>query len=117
MVDIESEDVLVDLMPLDKSKLHEMYPQVAACCDMFEAAHSCLPQEMYNDPQEYTKTLNEKAGDFCKHLLNKTQLFNRYYELVSYIGGFIVYQEVYIDLLKNRLKETEEKLSRYENND
>ena len=108
---------ILNLMPYNKSTFHEMYPLTAACCDMFETAHPCMPEEMYKDPEQYIKTLNEKASDFCKDLLNQTQLFHRYFELASYIGGVLSYKEVHIDILRNQLKETKEKLSRYEDND
>ena len=108
---------IVILVPYDKSTLKQMYPMTAASCDMFEAAHPCLAEEMHKDPAQYIKTLDEKARDFCKDLLNQTQLFHRYFELASYIGGLLTYQEVHIEILKDKLKETKEKLSRYEDND
>lgn len=103
--DKETEGGLVALIPLDKSKLHEMYPLVAAICDMFEAVHPSLPDEMYNHPQKYIKELNEKAYEFCNHLLNETKLFHRYYELASYIDGLLVYKEFQIDMLSRKLEE------------
>lgn len=103
--DKETKGGIVALIPLDKSKLHEMYPMVAASCDMFEAAHPSLPDEMYNHPQKYIKELNEKAYEFCKHLLNETQLFHRYYELASYIDGLLIYKEFQIYMLSRQLEE------------
>lgn len=105
------------LINVDEEALRNMYTMVAAACDMFNTAHPSLPEEMYKNPTEYVKELNDKAKDFCEQLLNQTQLFYDYYELAHRIGGVITYQSVHVEMLRNELNELKEKLSRYENND
>ena len=102
------------LINVDEEAMRNMYTMVAAACDMFNTAHPSLPEEMYKNPTEYVKELNDKAKE---QLINQTQLFYDYYELAHRIGGVITYQSVHVEMLRNEVNELKEKLSRYENND
>ena len=108
---------ILNMMPFKKTMLHKTFPQVAEICDKFEAAHPCMAEEMYNSPEEYIKQANEKIIDFCGRLINETQLFGKYFEVASYIGGTLMYMTAHIEILKDELSKTKEKLSRYEDND
>ena len=72
---------------------------------------------MFNDSAAYVEEYNKCVKDFCDRLLNETQLFARFYELQQRLSGMLTYQSVHIEILNNQVKDLQEKLDRYENND
>lgn len=108
---------IIQLAYADEKVLKNGYPFLRANIEKFNKAHPSLPEEMYHNPQGYVEELNKVAEDFCNCLLNQSQLYSRYYELVSRIGGVLTYQTVTIEIMKNEISKLKEKLSRYENND
>lgn len=108
---------IIKLAYADEKVLKNGYPFLWANIEKFNKDHPSLPEEMYHNPQGYVEELNKVAEDFCNCLLNQSQLYSRYYELVSRIGGVFIYQTVTIEIMKNEISKLKAKLSRYENND
>ena len=114
---IETGTGIIQLVYADENVLKNGYPFMWANIKMFDKAHPSLPEEMYDNPQGYVEELNKVAEDFGNLLLNQTQLYSRYYELMSRIAGVLTYQTVVVEMMKNEINKLKEKLSRYENND
>ena len=108
---------IIKLIDVDEESLFQMYPLVAACCKTFKAGHPELAEEMFNDSAAYVEEYNKCVKDFCDRLLNETQLFAKFYELQQRLSGMLTYQSVHIEILNNQVKDLQEKLDRYENND
>lgn len=106
----------IQLIDVDNESMKQMYPLVYANCQMFLAAHPELAEEMYNNPAAYVEEYNKCVKVFGDKLLNETQLFGRFFELQHRVGGILMYQSVHIEILNNQVKELQEKLNRYENN-
>ena len=107
----------LQLLGVDEETLSQMYPLVAANCKAFLSAHKDLAKEMYDAPAAYVKDYNKAVKEFCDLLLNQTQLFERFFEIQHRMCGLLLYQAVHIEILREKKKELQEKLNRYENND
>ena len=107
------EDGLYPLSSLDYS----IYPEIKKFVDDFNNTHPHLTVELINDTDNYKDKLEKAESDLVRELLECTNLFKEYYEVSSMYSGIITYYMVLVQMYSVKLKELQEKLDRYENND
>ena len=107
------EDGLYPLSSLDYS----IYPEIKKFVDDFNNTHPHLTVELINDTDNYKDKLEKAESDLVRELLECTNLFKEYYEVSSMYSGIITYYMVLVEMYSVKLKELQEKLDRYENND
>lgn len=107
------EDGLYPLSSLDYS----IYPEIKKFVDDFNNTHPHLTVELINDTDNYKDKLEKAESDLVRELLECTNIFKEYYEVSSMYSGIITYYMVLVQMYSVKLKELQEKLDRYENND
>ena len=107
------EDGLYPLSSLDYS----IYPEIKKFVDDFNNTHPHLTVELINDTDNYKDKLEKAESDLVRELLECTNLFKEYYEVSIMYSGIITYYMVLVEMYSVKLKELQEKLDRYENND
>ena len=107
------EDGLYPLSSLDYS----IYPEIKKFVDDFNNTHPHLTVELINDTDNYKDKLEKAESELVRELLECTNLFKEYYEVSSMYSGIITYYMVLVQMYSVKLKELQEKLDRYENND
>ena len=107
------EDGLYPLSYLDYS----IYPEIKKFVDDFNNIHPHLTVELINDTDNYKDKLEKAESELVRELLECTNLFKEYYEVSSMYSGIITYYMVLVQMYSVKLKELQEKLDRYENND
>ena len=107
------EDGLYPLSSLDYS----IYPEIKKFVDDFNNTHPHLTVELINDTDNYKDKLEKAESELVRELLECTNLFKEYYEVSSMYSGIITYYMVLVEMYSVKLKELQEKLNRYENND
>ena len=107
------EDGLYPLSSLDYS----IYPEIKKFVDDFNNTHPHLTVELINDTDNYKDKLEKAESELVRELLECTNLFKEYYEVSSMYSGIITYYMVLVEMYSVKLKELQEKLDRYENND
>lgn len=107
------EDGLYPLSSLDYS----IYPEIKRFVDDFNNTHPHLTVELINDTDNYKDKLEKAESELVRELLECTNLFKEYYEVSSMYSGIITYYMVLVEMYSVKLKELQEKLDRYENND
>lgn len=107
------EDGLYPLSSLDYS----IYPEIKKFVDDFNNIHPHLTVELINDTDNYKDKLEKAESELVRELLECTNLFKEYYEVSSMYSGIITYYMVLVEMYSVKLKELQEKLNRYENND
>ena len=100
------------LADLDYSK----YPEIEKFVDDYNTAHTHLAIEVSNDPDKYIAKLKNAEMQLVDKLLSRTNLYKEYYEVASMNHGIITFYTVICQMQDIKLKELQEKLDRYENN-
>ena len=106
------EDGLYPLSTLDYS----IYPEIKKFVDDFNNTHSHLTVELINDTDNYKDKLEKAESELVREMLECTNLFKEYYEVSSMYSGIITFYMVLVEMYSVKLKELQEKLDRYENN-
>lgn len=107
------EDGLYPLSSLDYS----IYPEIKKFVDDFNNIHPHLTVELINDTDNYKDKLEKAESELVRELLECTNLFKEYYVVSIMYSGIIAYYMVLAQMYSVKLKELQEKLDRYENND
>lgn len=107
------EDGLYPISSLDYS----IYPEIKKFVDDFNNIHPHLTVELINDTDNYKDKLEKAESELVRELLECTNLFKEYYEVSSMYSGIITYYMVLVEMYSVILKELQDKLDRYENND
>ena len=98
---------------LDYSK----YPEIKKFVDDFNKAHPHLAVEVMNDTDKYMDKLMIAENDLTEKILERTNQFKEYYEVASMHYGIITFFMTLSEMFSERMKDLQEKLNRYENND
>ena len=98
---------------LDYSK----YPEIKKFVDDYNKAHPHLAIEVSNDTDKYIAKLKNAEMQLVDKLLSRTNLYKEFYEVTSMNHGIITFYTVICQMQDIKLKELQEKLNRYENND
>ena len=106
------EDGLYPLSTLDYS----IYPEIKKFVDDFNNTHPHLTVELINDTDNYKDKLEKAESELVREMLECTNLFKEYYEVSSMYSGIITFYMVLVEMYSVKLKELQEKLDRYENN-
>ena len=106
-------DGFYPLADMDYSK----YPEVKKFVDDFNKAHPHLAVEVMNDTDKYMDKLQKAEFELTEKLLERTNQFKEYYEVASMHYGIITFFMTLSEMFSERMKDLQEKLDRYENND
>lgn len=96
---------------------YSIYPEIKKFVDDYNKAHPHLAIEVSNDTGKYIAKLNNAESELVRELLECTNLYKEFYEVVSMNHGIITFYTVICQMQAIKLKELQEKLDRYENND
>lgn len=98
---------------LDYSK----YPEIEKFVDAYNNAHPHLAVEVMNDTDNYIDKLKIADSGLTIKMLERTNLFKEYYEVEIMHYGIITFFMTLSEMFSEIIKELQEKLDRYENND
>ena len=101
------------LAKMDYSK----YPEIKKFVDDFNKAHPHLAVEVMNDTDKYMDKLMIAENDLTEKMLERTNQFKEYYEVSCMYHGIITFFMTLSEMFSERMKDLQEKLNRYENND
>ena len=101
------------LAKMDYSK----YPEIKKFVDDFNKDHPHLAVEVMNDTDKYMDKLKKADFELTKKILERTNQFKEYYEVASMHYGIITFFMTLSEMFSERMKDLQEKLNRYENND
>lgn len=96
---------------------YSIYPEIKKFVDDYNKAHPHLAIEVSNDTDKYIAKLKNAESELVRELLECTNLYKEFYEVVSMNHGIITFYTVICQMQDIKLKELQEKLDRYENND
>ena len=96
---------------------YSIYPEIKKFVDDYNKAHPHLAIEVSNDTDKYIAKLNNAESELVRELLECTNLYKEFYEVASMKCGIITFYTVICQMQAIKLKELQEKLDRYENND
>ena len=96
---------------------YSIYPEIKKFVDDYNKAHPNLAIEVSNDTDKYIAKLKNAESELVRELLECTNLYKEFYEVVSMNHGIITFYTVICQMQDIKLKELQEKLDRYENND
>ena len=119
----KASDILEYAMKLDKgfyplAKMdYSKYPEIKKFVDDFNNAHPHLAVEVMNDTDKYMDKLQKAESELTDKLLERTNQFKEYYEVASMHYGIITFFMTLSEMFSERMKDLQEKLDRYENND
>ena len=106
-------DGFYPLADMDYSK----YPEIKKFVDDFNKAHPHLAVEVMNDTDKYMDKLQKAEFELTEKLLERTNQFKEYYEVSCMYHGIITFFMTLSEMFSERMKDLQEKLNRYENND
>ena len=119
----KASDILEYAMKLDKGFYplanmdYSKYPEIKEFVDDFNKAHPHLAVEVMNDTDKYMDKLQKAESELTDKLLERTNQFKEYYEVASMHYGIITFFMTLSEMFSVRIKDLQEKLDRYENND
>ena len=119
----KASDILEYAMKLDKGFYplanmdYSKYPEIKKFVDDFNKAHPHLAVEVMNDTDKYMDKLQKAESELTDKLLERTNQFKEYYEVASMHYGIITFFMTLSEMFSERMKDLQEKLNRYENND
>ena len=96
---------------------YSIYPEIKKFVDDYNTAHPHLAVEVSNDTDKYIAKLKKAESELVRELLECTNLYKEFYEVTSMNHGIITFYTVVCQMQAIKLKELQEKLDRYENND
>ena len=96
---------------------YSKYPEIKKFVDDYNKAHPHLAIEVMNDTDKYIAKVKNAESELVREMLECTNLFKEYYEVSSMYSGIINFYMVLVEMYSVKLKELQEKLDRYENND
>ena len=96
---------------------YSIYPEIKKFVDDYNKAHPHLAIEVSNDTDKYIAKLKNVESELVRELLECTNLYKEFYEVASMNHGIITFYTVICQMQDIKLKELQEKLDRYENND
>ena len=96
---------------------YSIYPEIKKFVDDYNKAHPHLAIEVSNDTDKYIAKLKNAESELVRELLECTNLYKEFYEVTSMNHGIITFYTVICQMQAIKLKELQEKLDRYENND
>ena len=96
---------------------YSIYPEIKKFVDDYNKAHPHLAVEVSNDTDKYIAKLKKAESELVRELLECTNLYKEFYEVTSMNHGIITFYTVVCQMQAIKLKELQEKLDRYENND
>ena len=96
---------------------YSKYPEIKKFVDDFNKAHPHLAVEVMNDTDKYMDKLMIAENDLTEKILERTNQFKEYYEVASMHYGIITFFMTLSEMFSERMKDLQEKLNRYENND
>ena len=96
---------------------YSKYPEIKKFVDDFNKAHPHLAVEVMNDTDKYMDKLKKADFELTKKILERTNQFKEYYEVASMHYGIITFFMTLSEMFSERMKDLQEKLDRYENND
>ena len=98
---------------LDYSK----YPEIDKFVNDYNKDHPHLAIEVMKDTDKYIDKLKIADFELTIKLLERTNQFKEYYEVVRMQYGLITFVMTLCEMFKVKLEDLQEKLDRYENND
>lgn len=93
------------------------YPEIEKFVNDYNKAHPHLAVEVMNDTDKYMDKLKKADFELTKKILERTNQFKEYYEVASMHYGIITFFMTLSEMFSERIKDLQEKLNRYENND
>ena len=96
---------------------YSIYPEIKKFVDDYNKAHPHLAVEVSNDTDKYIAKLKKAESELVRELLECTNLYKEFYEVTSMNHGIITFYTVICQMQDIKIKELQEKLDRYENND
>ena len=96
---------------------YSIYPEIKKFVDDYNKAHPHLAIEVSNDTDKYIAKLKKAESELVRELLECTNLYKEFYEVTSMNHSIITFYTVICQIQAIKLKELQEKLDRYENND
>lgn len=96
---------------------YSIYPEIKKFVDEYNKANPHLAVEVSNDTDKYIAKLKNAESELVRELLECTKLYKEFYEVTSMNHGIITFYTVICQMQDIKLKELQEKLDRYENND
>ena len=106
-------DGFYPLADMDYSK----YPEIKKFVDDFNNAHPHLAVEVMNDTDNYMVKLMKAENELTEKILERTNQFKEYYEVLSMHHGIITFYMTLCQMFSVKIEDLQEKLDRYENND
>ena len=95
---------------------YSIYPEIKKFVDDYNKAHPHLAIEVSNDTDKYIAKLKKAESELVRELLECTNLYKEFYEVTSMNHGIITFYTIICQMQAIKLKELQEKLHRYENN-
>ena len=96
---------------------YSIYPEIKKFVDDYNKAHPHLAIEVMNDTDKYIAKVKNAESELVREMLECTNLFKEYYQVSCMYSGIIIFLTVVCQMKDINLKELQEKLDRYENND
>ena len=95
---------------------YSIYPEIKKFVDDYNKAHPYLAIEVMNDTGKYIAKVKNAESELVREMLECTNLFKEYYQVSCMYSGIITLLTVVSQMKDINLKELQEKLDRYENN-
>ena len=95
---------------------YSFYPEIKKFVDDYNKAHPHLAIEVMNDTDKYIAKVKNAESELVREMLECTNLFKEYYQVSCMYSGIITFFTVVSQMKDIKLKELQEKLDRYENN-
>ena len=95
---------------------YSIYPEIKKFVDDYNKAHPHLAIEVMNDTDKYIAKVKNAESELVREMLECTNLFKEYYQVSCMYSGIITFLTVVLQMKDINLKELQEKLDRYENN-
>ena len=95
---------------------YSIYPEIKKFVDDYNKAHPHLAIEVMNDADKYIAKVKNAESELVSEMLECTNLFKEYYQVSCMYSGIITFLTVVLQMKDINLKELQEKLDRYENN-
>ena len=95
---------------------YSIYPEIKKFVDDYNKAHPHLAIEVMNDTDKYIAKVKNAESELVREMLECTNLFKEYYQVSCMYSGIITFLILVLQMKDINLKELQEKLDRYENN-
>ena len=95
---------------------YSIYPEIKKFVDDYNKAHPHLAIEVMNDTDKYIAKVKNAESELVREMLECTNLFKEYYQVSCMYSGIITFLIAVLQMKDINLKELQEKLDRYENN-